>query len=256
MILTIDIGNTNIVFGCIDENKIYFVSRISTDFKKTKDQYAIEIKQILQLYQVDIRAITGSIISSVVPPLKNVLQEAVTFITSSVPLIVGPGVKTGLNIIIDNPAQLGSDLVVSAVAALAEYTKPIIIFDIGTATTVSVIDTKGSFLGGAIMPGIAISMDALSAKATQLQGISLEAPKRLIGKNTIDSMTSGIIFGNAAMLDGMCARIEAELGSTATVLATGGLAHLLVNYCQHEVIYDANLMLKGLYLIYQKNTST
>ncbi|MEI7883914.1 MAG: type III pantothenate kinase [Clostridia bacterium] len=256
MILTIDVGNTNIVFGCVDENKIYFVSRISTDFKKTKDQYAIEIKQILQLYQIDFQAITGSIISSVVPPLKNVLQEAVNFITSKDPLIVGPGVKTGLNIIIDNPAQLGSDLVVSAVAALAEYTKPIVIFDIGTATTVSVIDAKGAFLGGAIMPGIAISMDALSAKATQLQGISLEAPKRLIGKNTVDSMTSGIIYGNAAMVDGMCTRIEAELGSPATVLATGGLAHLLVDFCEHKVIYDADLMLKGLFLIYQKNTST
>jgi len=174
MILAIDVGNTNIVLGCVDQEKIYFIARLATDHLKTEDQYAVELKSILELYEFNPSRIDGSIISSVVPPLTNVMKQATFFVTKKEPMIVGPGLKTGLNIMTDNPAQLGSDLVVAAVAALAQYKKPIAIFDLGTATTVSVIDDKGKFLGGIIMPGINISLAALSSRTSQLPRISLE----------------------------------------------------------------------------------
>ncbi len=256
MILAIDVGNTNIVLGCIDEDKIYFIARLATNHLKTEEQYAIELKSILELYDFDPSRIDGSIISSVVPPLTNSIRKATSIVTKKEPMVVGPGLKTGLNIMTDNPAQLGSDLVVAAVAAIAQYAKPIVIFDLGTATTVSVIDDKGTFLGGIIMPGINISLEALSSKTSQLPRISLEAPKKVIGRNTIDSMNSGITYGNASMIDGLIERIENEIGMKATAIVTGGLAKYIAPYCKIEVIYDADLMLNGLFLIYKKNEKT
>lgn len=253
MVLAIDIGNTNIVMGCVDQENIYFIARLATNHLKTQEQYAVEIKSILELYDFDLNRIDGSIISSVVPPLTNVMKQATFFVTKMEPMIVGPGLKTGLNIMTDNPAQLGSDLVVAAVAALAQYIKPIVIFDLGTATTVSVIDEKGTFLGGVIMPGINISLDALSNRTSQLPRISLEAPRKVIGKNTIDSMNSGVTYGNASMIDGLIERIEEELGMNINAIATGGLAKYIAPFCRKEVAYDADLMLKGLYIIYKKN---
>ncbi|MHB1454358.1 MAG: type III pantothenate kinase [Saccharofermentanales bacterium] len=253
MILAIDIGNTNIVMGCLDSDEIRFEARLATDHSQTAEQYAIELKNILELYDFDKAEIGGSIISSVVSPLTGVLKRAVELVTRKTPLIVGPGLKTGLNIMIDNPGQLGSDLVVGAVAALAEYPVPLIIFDLGTATTASVIDGTRTFLGGIIYPGINVSLGALTSTTSQLPKISIEKPARVIGRNTIDSMTSGIVYGNASMMDGMADRIEEEIGQTVTVIATGGLAGLISPYCRRQVIYDPDLMLKGLYLIYMKN---
>lgn len=253
MVLALDIGNTNIVIGCFQENKILFVSRIATDRLKTEDEYAITFISIFNMNNIDIKDIKGSIISSVVPPLVNTIKSAVLKLTGKKPMIVSPGLKTGLNIAIDNPAQLGSDLVVNAVAGINEYPKPLIIIDMGTASTISVIDEKNNYLGGVIMPGVNVSQEALISRTSQLMKISLEPPKNVIGKNTIDCMKSGAIFANSAMIDGMIDRIEKEIKSKATVIATGGLSSCIIPYCEKDIIYDSNLLLKGLCLIYYKN---
>lgn len=253
MIIAIDAGNTNIVLGCLDEETIYFTARISTDRLGTQDEYAVKLQNMLALNHVDVQSISGGIISSVVPALRQTLRFAVEKITGKSCLVVGAGLKTGLNILIDNPAQLGSDLVVDAVAAIAEYPAPMVVIDMGTATTLAVIDKNKNYLGGMIMPGAMIALDALSAKTSQLPYISLEAPKQLIGSNTQDCMKSGVLYGNAAMLDGLILRVREEVGALATVLATGGLAQVILPFCREAVQYDGDLMLKGLYLIYKKN---
>lgn len=253
MIIAIDVGNTNIVFGCLDDEHIYFISRISTDRFRTSDEYAVLFKSILEMNHAELGKIDGGIISSVVPALSGVLRDAVEKITGHRSLVVGSGVKTGLNILIDNPAQLGSDLVVDAVAAIAEYPKPILVFDMGTATTLSVVDKNGNYIGGMIIPGVTLALEALSRGTSQLPHIRLEAPRRVIGTNTIDCMKSGIVYGNAAILDGTITRIEEELGESATVVATGGLAAIIVPHCKQKIICDENLMLKGLRILYNKN---
>lgn len=253
MILAIDIGNTNIVIGCIKGEKILFVERLSTDSTRTVLEYAISFKNVLELYHLNAEDLDGSIISSVVPPVTNSVKEAAMKITGKEVMIIGPGVKTGLNILMDNPAQLGSDLVANAVAGIAEYKAPLIIFDMGTATTISVVDKNHNYIGGMIMPGVRVSSDSLTSRTSQLPRISMEVPKKLIGSNTIDCMKSGLIYGNAACMDGMIQRIEKELGQKATVLATGGLAKCIVPHCTEEVLFDDALLLKGLKLIYQKN---
>jgi type III pantothenate kinase len=256
MILAIDIGNTNIVVGCLKEDQILFTERMSTDPNKTVLEYAIGFKTVLELYHISPGDLTGSIISSVVPPVTNTVREAIGKITHHPVMVVGPGVKTGLNILMDNPAATGADLIVNAVAAIAEYPCPLIIFDFGTATTASVVDRKKNYIGGMIIPGLRISLDALTSRTSQLRKISLEAPKKIIGTNTIDCMKSGLLCGNAAMLDGIVERIEDELGEKATVLATGGLANLIVPLCKKDIILDDTLLLRGLRRIYLKNQET
>ncbi len=253
MIFAVDIGNSNIVAGCIDASQTYFSERISTDYLKTSLEYAIIFKNILELHRINAKDVEGSILASVVPPVSESVEEAIQKVLGSKPLVVGPGIKTGLNIRIDNPAQLGSDLVVGAVAALDQYPAPLIIFDMGTATTISVINGSKAFLGGAILPGVTVAIQSLSSKTAQLPDISLDPPRQVIGSNTIDSMKSGAIYGNACMMDGMIARIEQELGQSATVLATGGLSRYILPHCTRHIIYDENLLLKGLWLIFQKN---
>lgn len=254
MILAIDIGNTNIVIGCIEGTDISFVERISTDTQKTTLEYASIFKMVLDIYNIQPGQLKGSILSSVVPPINHVICDAIEKVMHIKPMVVGPGVKTGLNILIDNPAQLGSDLVVDAVAALKEYPAPLIIIDMGTATTMSAIDAKGNFLGGTITPGIRVALESLVSRTSLLSQISLEPPKKAIGRNTIDSMKSGSVLGNAAMLDGMIDRFREELQGDVTVVATGGLAQFIVPLCRHEIIYDDALLLKGLWYIYEKNS--
>lgn len=253
MILAIDIGNTNIVIGCCDDEKIYFIERLSTNIPKTELEYAISFKNVLEIYGIDPAQIEGGIISSVVPPITNIVRSSAEKVLGKPVKIVGPGVKTGLNILMDNPAQVGSDRIVNAVAAINEYPVPLIIIDMGTATTFCVVDDKKNYIGGMILPGVRISLDALTSRTSQLSRISIEAPKKTIGKNTIDCMKSGIIHGNAACIDGMVQRIEKELGQKATVLATGGLAKKIEPYCEQEIVIDDELLLKGLRLIYNKN---
>ena len=254
MILAIDIGNTNIVIGCIKDDKILFTERMSTDSNKTVLEYAIGFKTVLELYHIHTEDLTGSIISSVVPPVTNTVRKALHKITHHQAMVVGPGIRTGLNILTDNPAVTGSDLIVGAVAAIHEYPVPLILIDLGTATTISVIDNKKNYIGGMILPGVRTSLDALTARAAQLSGIDLEAPKRVIGKNTIECMKSGIVYSNAALIDGVILRMEEELGEKATVIATGGLAKSIVPYCKEDVILDDDLLLKGLLWVYKKNS--
>lgn len=254
MIIAIDVGNTNIVFGGLDEKEIYFTSRLSTDRFKTSDEYAVIFRNLLELNHIEPSCVEGGILSSVVPALKQTLCDAMEKIAGIRCLVVGSGLKTGLNIRIDNPGQLGSDRVADAVAAIAEYEKPLMIFDMGTATTFSVVDRNGCYLGGMIMPGALIGLDALTSRTSQLPQISLsEKPRHVIGTNTVDCMKSGMIYGNAAMLDGIIDRVSDELGETPTVVATGGLSGLIIPYCRRKVIHDENLLLKGLRIIYQKN---
>ena len=253
MLLTVDMGNTNITLGVFCERELLFESRIATDHAKTADQYAVELQSVLRLNEVDLRDFDGAIISSVVPALDHSLSDAVKRVTGVTPLMVGPGIKTGINIRIDNPAQLGADLLTGAVAAVTKYGAPCIIWDLGTATTVSVVDASGAFRGGAIMPGVRTSYNSLSANASLLPRISLEAPSHVIGPNTVDCMRSGAVFGNAAMMDGMNQRIWEELGCDAPVIATGGLSREIVSQCRTPVTYDGTLLLEGLRLIYEKN---
>ncbi len=253
MILAIDIGNTNIVLGCIEGKNILKEARMATDTIKTSDQYCAELKNMLDLLEVSIKKIEGVIISSVVPPVLNSFKTAIVKLTGITPLVVGPGIKTGLNILLDNPALAGGDLIVGAVAALDQYKPPLLIIDMGTATTITAIDANGNFIGGCIFPGVKISAEALSGKTAQLPAISLEAPQKAIGRNTVDCMRSGLMMGTAAMLDGMIERMEAELGDSATVVATGGIARFIIPMCKREMIYDKDLLLKGLRIIYDNN---
>lgn len=254
MILAIDAGNTNIVIGGFSQNQIVFKERISTNHSATDLEYAVNIKTALEMHSLDSNDIEGAIISSVVPAVTNTLCRAVQKYSGITPIIVGPGIKTGLSINIDNPAQLGSDLVVDAVAGINEYPAPMIIVDMGTATTFSVIDKNRNYAGGLITTGMSVSAEALAGKTSQLPKISFDIPKKLIGTNTVDSMKSGIMYSTACSIDGIADRIEQELGEKCTIIATGGLAHLVVPLCKKNVICDDDLLLKGLMLIYEKNS--
>ena len=253
MILTIDIGNSNIVLGAVDGEKIAFEARLRTDSTKTSDEYCIDLKMLLDVYNVSAGQIEGTIIASVVPQVLNSMQTAVKKLTGKDSLVVGPGLKTGLNIKIENPSQTGADLVVGSVAALREHKPPLIVIDMGTATTMIVLDETGALIGGCICPGVKISLDALTDRTALLPGLQLDQPKRAIGRNTIDCMRSGIMMGNACMLDGMIDRMEAELGSKTTVIATGGIAKFVVPLCKTPIIYDKDLLVKGLAALYRDN---
>ena len=253
MLLAIDIGNTNIVIGAIRDDEIVFKARIATDRTRTSDQYGVEIKNMLEAFDVRLADIDDCIISSVVPPVFNSVKTGVIKILGKQPMVVGPGLKTGLNIQVDVPSQVGSDRIVIAVAALAEYEAPLILMDLGTATTIEVVEPGNTYLGGVIFPGVRVSLDALTSRAAQLPGISLDKPKRVIGKNTVDCMRSGMMYGTAAMIDGIVERIEEELGHKSTIIATGGLAQFITPLCKREIILEKELLLKGLNLIYKKN---
>lgn len=255
MILAIDAGNTHIVLGCLEGERLLFTARLSTDRKKTADEYALMFRNLLDLHQVDRTRIEGAILASVVSELTEAIRTAAEIVTHRSPIVVGAGIKTGVNIKIDDPGQLGADLVVGAVAATAKYEKPLIIFDLGTANTMSVIDTDGRFLGGAIMAGPRLSVDALSTGTSQLPQIDLDVPPKVIGSNTLHAMQSGAVYGHAAMVDGLVDRVEAELCKPmATVVATGGLAGTIVPLCRRDIRLDSALMMDGLRLIYEKNT--
>ena len=256
MILVVDIGNSNVVIGGVEGEKILFEARVRTEATKTSDEYCIDLKSILDIYNVDKASIEGSIIASVVPQVLNTFQTAIMKLTGKKALVVGPGLKTGLNIAIDNPSQTGADLVVGCVAALREHKPPMIVIDMGTATTMVVLDKNGSLIGGSISPGVKISMDALTGGTALLPGLQLDQPKRAIGRNTIDCMRSGIMLGAACMLDGMIQRIEEELGYQTKVIVTGGIAKFVVPMCRREMTYDKDLLVKGLAALYRENKRT
>lgn len=253
MLLAIDVGNTNLVLGGMQDGKILFTDRIATNRTAASDQFGVQIHQILKNHGVSRLEICDCIISSVVPPVMHALCTGVRKIIGKEPIVVGPGFKTGLQIQVDAPALVGCDRIVVAVAALAEYKAPLVVMDLGTATTIDVVERENVYLGGVILPGVMISLEALTSRAAQLPSISLEKPKSVIGKNTVDGMRSGILYGTAGMIDGIVDRMEAELGHPFTLIATGGLAQFITPLCRHEIILEEDLMLKGLYIMYQKN---
>ncbi len=253
MVLAVDIGNSNIVLGCFEGEEIRFVERLSTNQNSTALEYTVLIKTILELNNMSGCSFDGAIISSVVPSVTHTIKEAVMRLTGQSAMIVGPGMKTGLKIMLDNPAQLGSDRVADAVAAINNYPCPLIIIDMGTATTISVIDNEKKFLGGMIIPGLRVSLDSLANRTSQLPKISLDPPKKVVGTNTVDCMKSGIIYSNASSIDGIIGRIEEELGENCTVISTGGLSNTIIPFCKRNIIIDEQLLLKGLMIIYNKN---
>ena len=253
MILTVDIGNSNIVLGVVAEDKIVMEARLRTDATKTSDEYCIDLSMILDVYHIAPEAIEGAIIASVVPQVLNSMQTAIKKLTGKASLVVGPGLKTGLNIKVENPSQTGADLVVGNVAALREHKPPLIVIDMGTATTMTVLDETGALIGGCICPGVKISLDALTDRTALLPGLQLDQPKKAIGRNTIDCMRSGIMMGTACMLDGMVARMEQELGQKCSVITTGGIAKFITPLCKTPMIYDKDLIIKGLAALYRDN---
>ena len=254
MILSIDIGNSNINIGAYCDGGLLFLTHIVSEAGKTEVEYAVLLHHILHLHRLSEQNLKGAVISSVVPQLSPVLKAAVQ-LTSPVPVMqIGPGVKTGQNIRIDNPAQLGADFVAAAVGAFEKYPLPVIIVDFGTATKISIVDRSRSFIGGSIMPGVRVSLDALSNRAAQLPHISLEPPAPVIGTNTIDCMKSGVLLGNASMIDGMIERYEEKAGPAASIVATGESVDAVAPFCRHKLLVDKTLRLDGLYAVWKKNT--
>ena len=258
MILLVDVGNTNIVLG-VQKDDDYIASwRISTDAKKTSDEYAIQVMQLFEQNNLNPKDIKGIIISSVVPNIMNSLENMVRKCFCIEPIIVGPGIKTGINIKYDNPKEVGADRIVNAVAAYEIYKKPMIIIDFGTATKFCAINGKGDYLGGCIVPGIKISSDALFERAAKLPRVELEVPKNIICKNTISSMQSGIIYGYIGQVEYIVKKMKLEMkqdkyGIEPCVIATGGLAKLIAKETKLIDKIDPNLTLEGLKILYRKN---
>lgn len=254
IILAINVGNSEITIGAFSEGgELRFSSAIATLPQMTRDQYAITLSQLLEFHSVKISSVEGGIISSVVPSLTETLAQAVKVLLGRYPIVVGPGVKTGLNILIEDPAELGSDIVACASAAVQKHKAPIILVDIGTATVISAIDINGSYLGCSICPGIKLSYDALATSTAQLPQIGIKMTSDVIGKNSSESMMSGVVYGSASMIDGVADEIEKVIGK-AVILATGNLAPVIIQNCKHEIIYEENLLLEGLFLICSKNS--
>ena len=253
MLLAIDIGNTNVTLGVYRNDSFILTARLATETGRTSDQYAIDIKDVLSLHGEDYRSIEGCIISSVVPAVSDAVARGITALCGITPMVLGPGLKTGLNIKIDNPAQLGADLAAGAVGAIAKYETPCIVIDMGTATTVSVLGKNGEMLGGAIAAGVRLTLKALFENTAQLPAVAIEAPSSVIGTNTVDCMKSGLVFGAASMIDGLIERMEKEQGKMKTVVATGGMSREIIRHCKYDIIYDENLLLDGLMTIYKKN---
>ena len=252
MLLALDVGNTNVTIGVYDREELLFVSRMATDSARMEDQYAIELLDILGLHKVDREAITGAALSSVVPKLTEYISAAVKRIFGFRPLVVSYESLEGLKISIRHPETTGPDLIAGYVAAKELYGCPCIVIDMGTATTITVIDKEGALLGGGIVPGVGISLDALTSRAALLSSISLDTPAHVIGRDTVECLQSGMVYGTASMLDGFCDRIEEELGYPCRVVATGGLAGQVVRCCRRKVELSDTLLLDGLKLIYDR----
>lgn len=253
MILTIDVGNTNVVIGCVENGEVRSSYRLATNLNDLSSDYALRMRQNFEFDGIDYHAFTGAILSSVVPQLNRAIRTAVKKVTGLDCMVVGAGIKTGVNVKIDDPGTLAGDLITGAVGALAMFKPPIIVIDMGTATTIVAIDKDGAYTGGAIVPGVKLSYTALSSGTSLLPNIAIEAPSKCIGTNTVDSMKSGAVYGTAALVDGMIDRMEEELGAPVSVVATGGLAGVVVPYCRREIAYEPALLLKGLAILYEKN---
>lgn len=253
MLLTIDVGNSNIKFGVYDGQELHRIIKLSTDSHKTADEFAVELYTLFQVYSVDCFSIDSCIICSVVPRITKRLKAAVKSVTGVDAMVVGPGVKTGVNIHIDDPSTLGADLVTGCAAAQSILKAPCIVISMGTATAMCVIDKNCVMQGVVIAPGVSISLEALTNRGALLPSIALNAPKNVIGKNTDESIRSGVVVGTACMIDGMIDKIEEQLGYECSVVATGGIAPMIVKSCKHDILLKDDLILEGLRIIYEKN---
>lgn len=254
MLLVFDVGNTNVKMGLFEGDSLVMLARISTDAGKTGDEFACEIKGVFDVYAQDTKKVDGIIISSVVPPVLTALKRATKVLFGITPLVVGPGIKTGLNLKIDNPSSVGADLVTGCVGAIALYGSPCIVIGMGTATTMCAVDKSGAMTGGAIIPGAAVALNALAQQGALLPVVAMTAPDRVIGKNTDECMRSGIVIGTACMIDGMIERMEEEMGEKCTLIATGGLANEIIPCCRHKIELRDDLMLQGLKILFEKNS--
>jgi len=253
MILAVDIGNTQTVLGLFDSGELGGHWRISTDPTLTADELRLRISGLLSLDGIAWSSIEAVVVSSVVPALTSAYEELAERATGRLPMVVGPGVKTGMPIRYDNPHEVGADRIVNGVAAVALLGGPVIVVDFGTATTLDVIDAEGAYLGGAIAPGVETSAEALFSRAARLAKVDLEPPTKVIGTNTRASVQAGLLLGEAAMVDGLVRRIWDELGTECPVIATGGLAERMAPLCDSIGHVDADLTLKGLIAIYERN---
>lgn len=255
MLLTIDIGNTNITLGIYSDDKLSFVSRLATQRVRTRDEYAFEMLNMFNLNSLDPKKCRAAIISSVVPEITRDVGSAVKLTTGCTPKYIGKDIRTDLKIATDIPGQLGADMIVGSVAAIEKYTLPCLVIDLGTATKMFVLDKNGTFLGCTISAGVGISLNALSSGASQLPAINIKAPERTIGTETVKCMQSGAVYGTACMIDGMIDRFENELGySFKSIVATGGYAKPIIKHCKREIIFDDNMLLEGLKSIHYKNS--
>ncbi|SFF03785.1 type III pantothenate kinase [Alteribacillus iranensis] len=255
MLIAIDVGNTNLDIGLFSDNELKVHWCLSTNNRKTEDEYGLQLRELLRSIQIDTTSVTGIIISCVVPPLQPVLEKMGKKYFDVTPITVGPGVKTGLNIRSDNPKEVGSDRIVNAVAAIEEYSVPLIIVSVGTATTFCYIDEKCLYMGGVIAPGPGVSADALYKEASKLPLVEMSKPKRMIGKNTVDALQSGLFYGFIGQVEGVLYRLKHEVKSNPTVVATGRYSDVVAEAANSVDRVDPHLTLKGLHYIYQKNMS-
>ena len=253
MLLALNAGTAEIRLGCLERGEVLCAASLETRATRTADEYAVLLERMLALHGVDAGGFEGAALASVVPPLTATLAAAAELVTGCRALVVGAGVKTGLNIGIDDPSQLGADLVAAAVGALERHAPPAIVVDVGTATTFSVLGADGRLLGGCIMPGPVLAADALSAAASLLPRVPFEAPRKCVGTNTADCMRSGAVFGAAAAIDGMVSRIERELGVRGALIATGAHAARVIPHCERAFELDGHAALRGLALIWERN---
>jgi type III pantothenate kinase len=253
MLLVIDVGNTNTVIGLYDDIELVHRWRLETTSARTSDEYAVMLHQLFDMSGLQRSAVDGCILSCVVPPMQSRFVEMVEQAFDIAPLLIGPGIRTGMPILYENPREVGADRIVNAVAAFERLGGACIVVDFGTATTFDAISARGEYMGGAIVPGVTISADALFARASRLPRVDIKRPDRVIGRNTVASMQAGIVYGYASLVDGMVDRIIAEYGAPMRVIATGGLAPLFADVATRIEAWDADLTLTGLRLLYRRN---
>src|SRR6185436_8843408 len=254
MLLAVDIGNTNIVFGLYRETTLMQTFRAETARSRTADEYGVLLGQMLSLRGIESRSVSAGILASVVPPLTDVMVEAIRHACARDPVVVGPGLKTGIAVKYESPRDVGADRIVNAVAAFERYHAGVIVVDFGTATTFDCVSPKAEYLGGVIVPGVQVSLDGLLARAAKLSRIEIAAPPKVVGRNTTHALQSGIVHGYAALVDGLVGKLERELEFPCEVLATGGLARLIAPQTERLKVVDENLTLEGLRLLHQRNS--